>query len=177
VTDDIPADQTDDERRSAGLSPNALPAGKPSRGSLAPTPVKVSFWLWVAGTVVLILSQAYYLLIQNQVIDSYIARSTDVTITKEQWAASVPVLLWVVFVAAVVFGALMTLFAYKAREGTRSARSVVTVLAILTTLFYALFFVTPYALLAVLLFLIALLLMYIPTSVQTYFPKVGRKLI
>lgn len=176
MTDDISADQTDDERRFAGLSPKARPAGKPSQGSFAPTPVKISFWLWVAGTAVLILSQGYYLLIQKQVIDSYVARSTDVKITRAQWEASVPVLLWVVFIAAVVFGALMVLFAYKAREGTRSARSVVTVLAILTTLFYALFFVTPYAILAVLLFLIALLLMYLP-SVQAYFPKVGRKLI
>jgi hypothetical protein len=175
VSDDIFADQTDDERRAAGLSPNMLP-GRASRGALAPTSVKVSFWLWVAGAVVLILSQAYYLLIQDQVIDSYVARNTDVTITKEQWTASVPVLLWVVFIAAVVFSALLVLFAYKAREGTRSARSVLTVLAILTTLFYALIFVTAYAILAVLLFLIALLLMYLP-SVHGYFPRVGRKLI
>jgi hypothetical protein len=175
VTDDISADHTDDERRAAGLSPNALPAGKASRASLAPASVVVSFWLWVTGAVILVASQAYYLVIQDQVIDSYVARNTEVTITKEQWAASVPVLLWVVFIAAVVFGALLALFAFKAREGTRSARGVLTVLAILTTLFYALIFVTAYAIFAVLMFLIALLLMYLP-GVQEYFPKVGRKL-
>ena len=176
MTDDISADQTDDERRSEGLSPKAHPAGEPSPGSFAPILVKISFWLWVAGVTVLLLTHIIFLIIQDRFVDAAVSRNTDARFTDQQVTASTIFALWIAFVASVVFGALIVLFAYKAREGTRSARNVLVVLAVLTTLFYALLFDSQYAILAVLLFLIALLLMYLP-SVQAYFPKVGRKLI
>jgi tryptophan-rich sensory protein len=173
VNDDISADQTDDERRAAGLSPEPRPAGEPAPKFDAPKPVNVSFWLWVAGSVLQILGQIYYLVGKEQVIDIYAKRYPS--IPRDRWAASLPGTLWLVLIAAIVLSGLILLFAYKAREGTRSARTVLTFLAVLTALFYAVIFVSESAVVAVLLYVIALLLMYIP-SAQRYFPKVGRKL-
>jgi hypothetical protein len=175
VSEDNTADQTDDERRKAGLSPATSQPGQRAPKFTGPRSVNVSFWLWVAGVAILVLSQTYYLIIKNQVIDAYVKQNTDPKITRAQWEASIPVLLWVVFVGSLVFGALLILFAYKAREGTRSARTVVTVLAVVTALFYFFIFNTTFAVLAILLFVIAVILLYLP-SVQPYFPKVGRKL-
>lgn len=168
-------EQTDDERRAAGLSPATSSPGQRAPKFVGPRAVNVSFWLVVAAVAILVLSQVYYLAIQNQVIDAYVKSNKDAKITRAQWESSIPVLLWVVFVGALVFGALLVLFAYKAREGTRSARTVVTVVAVVTALFYFFIFSNIFAVLAILVFVIAVVLLYLP-SVQPYFPKVGRKL-
>jgi hypothetical protein len=52
---------------------------------------------------------------------------------------------------------------------------VLTLLAVLTAMFYLVIFVNQFAVVAVLLYAIALILLYLP-NVQGYFPKVGRKL-
>ncbi|MCU1684872.1 MAG: hypothetical protein JWQ81_5611 [Amycolatopsis sp.] len=173
-------EQTDDERRAAGLSPATSSPGQRAPKFVGPRAVNVSFWLWVVGVVVLVLSQAFLLLIKGQVVDIYVKQNQDPKITREQWESAISVLLWVVLIGAVVFGALIALFAYKMREGTRSARTVVTVLAIVTTLFYFILFyinfpTNIFSVFAILLFVIAVVLLYLP-SVQPYFPKVGRKL-
>jgi ABC-type Na+ efflux pump permease subunit len=173
VSDDIPADQTDDERRAAGLSPEPRPAAEPAPKFDGPKPVKVSFRLWVAGSIIQIGGQIYYLVTKNQVVDVLAKQHPD--IARDRWAASVPIMLWIVLIAAIVLSALIVLFAHKAREGTRSARTVLTLLAVLTALFYLVIFVNPFAVVAVLLYAIALILLYLP-NVQGYFPKVGRKL-
>ena len=67
------------------------------------------------------------------------------------------------------------LFAYKAREGTRSARTVLTGLAVLSVLFQLLFLQGLFADVSALLLVIALVLLYLP-RVAEYFPKVGKKL-
>jgi divalent metal cation (Fe/Co/Zn/Cd) transporter len=177
VTDENnPADQTDDERRAAGLSPEAVEPGTPSHGSLAPMPVKVSFWLWIASGVIYIAGYLIVLASKQTIINSIVNANKDPKISPGTIASSVTTLLWVLVIGAVVFAVLFALFAYKAREGTRSARTVLTVLFVLTLAFqFLLQLFSLVTLLAQLLALIALLLMYLP-SVQGYFPKVGRKL-
>jgi hypothetical protein len=171
-----PADQTDDERRAAGLSPKAIEPGKPSPGAFAPTPVKVSFWLWIASGVIYIAGYIVILASKQTIIDSIVKGNKDPKISADTIASSVTTLLWMLVTGAVVFAVLFALFAYKAREGTRSARTVLTVLFVLTLAFqFLLQLFGLVTVLAQLLALIALLLMYLP-SVQGYFPKVGRKL-
>ena len=158
-----PADQTDDERRAAGLSPKAIEPGKPSPGAFAPTPVKVSFWLWIASAVIYIAGYIVILASKQTIIDSIVKGNKDPKISADTIASSVTTLLWMLVTGAVVFAVLFALFAYKAREGTRSARTVLTVLFVLTLAFQFLLQLGLVTVLAQLLALIALLLMYLPS--------------
>jgi hypothetical protein len=173
VSEDNTADQTDDERRAAGLSPVT---GQRAPKFAGPRAVNVSFWLWITGVAVLILSQVLSLSLMDQITDSAVKSNAVPNFTPDQIRDAVHARLWLLFFGALVFGLLIALFAYKMREGTRSARTVVTVLAVLTTLFNLVFFIGALlVVLAILLFVIAVILLYLP-SVQPYFPKVGRKL-
>jgi divalent metal cation (Fe/Co/Zn/Cd) transporter len=176
VTDEnSPADQPDDERRAAGLPPEAVEPGTPSQGSLAPLPVKISFWLWIASGVTSIAGFLILLVSKQAIIDLTVKENPK--ISPDMIVSRVTTLLWSLGIDAVVFAVLFALFAYKAREGKRSARTVLTVLFVLTLAFQFLLqvFGGLVTLLPLLLALIALLLMYLP-SVQGYFLKVGRNL-
>jgi hypothetical protein len=170
------ADQTDDERRAAGLSPNALPPGEPSPGSFAPLEVKVSFWLWITAGVVYVVGYVIFLMNKQEIIDTLVKGNTDPKITRETISSSVTTLLWMLVIGAVVFAILFALFAYKAREGTRSARTILAVLVVLVVLFqFLLQLFSLVTLFGVLIAFFALALLFWP-SVRDYFPKVGRKL-
>jgi hypothetical protein len=175
VNEDNTADQTDDERRAAGLSPKTSFPGQAAPKFRGPWLVNIAFWLLISGVAVLLLSQIYYLTVQDKVVDTAVSLNKNPKITADQLRQSVPIQLWVAFIAAVVFGLLIALFAYKAREGTRSARTVVTVLCVLTALFFFAIFSSLFAVFAILLFVIAVVMLYLP-AVNPYFPKVGRKL-
>jgi hypothetical protein len=176
VTDDFPADQTDDERRAAGLSPEPRPAGKPAPTFTAPTPVNVSFWLWIAAGVLFVLGYVITLIGKRTIIDTIVKGNRNPKISAEAIASGTTTLLWVLLLGSLVFAILFALFAYKAREGTRSARTVLTVLVATTLAFeFLLRLFSVVTMLAMLVALVALLLMYLP-SVRGYFPHVGRKL-
>jgi len=141
-----------------------------------PGAVQASFWIWLLGGVVLIGGQVLTLFLKQQLIDQLIKQNREAG--RQVDAASVTsgttTFVWLLFVGAVVFALLIALFAYKAREGTRSARTVLTWLGVACVLFqFALFSNLP-SVMATLLFVIALILMYLP-SVAGYFPKVGKK--
>jgi hypothetical protein len=167
----------DDERRKAGRSPDPVLPGARAPKAAPPRPVAVSFWLWPAGGVVLILGYVQLLAGKSAVIDRYVEGTTDPKITPQMIADGVTAMLWFLLVGSAVFVLLFLLFAYKAREGTRSARTVLTVLPLVMVLLIFTFapVLTYLTLVAVLLFVIALVLLYVP-SVSGYFPKVGKKL-
>ncbi|MEV7091913.1 hypothetical protein AB0M80_03645 [Amycolatopsis sp. NPDC051045] len=167
---------TDDERRKRGLSPDPLLPGESAPKVAPPRLVQVSFWLWLVGGVVLIGGQVLALDLKQQLIDQLITQNREAgrQVDPAAVAGGTTTLLWLLLVGAVVFALLIALFAYKAREGTRSARTVLTGLAIACVLFqFALFSSLP-SLIAVLLFVVALVPMYLP-SVSGYFPKAGPK--
>jgi hypothetical protein len=166
---------TDDERRKRGLSPDPVLPGASAPKANPPKPVAVSFWLWLAGGVVLILSYVQLLTSKSAVIDQYVKGTTDPKITPQMISDGITALLWYLLGGAIVFTLLFLLFAYKAREGTRSARTVLTVLPVVMVLLIMVVapIVNYLTLVAVLLFVIAVIMMYLP-SVAGYFPKVGR---
>ncbi|MDS0132589.1 MULTISPECIES: hypothetical protein [unclassified Amycolatopsis] len=168
---------TDDERRKQGRSPDPVLPGEKAPKATPPRPVAVSFWLWLAGGVVLILGYVQLMAGKSAVIDRYVEGTKDPKITPQMIADGVTAMLWFLLVGSIVFTLLFLLFAYKAREGTRSARTVLTVLPIVMVLLIFTFapVLTYLTLVAVLLFVIALVLLYLP-SVSGYFPKVGKKL-
>jgi hypothetical protein len=180
---DSTSGETDDERRARGMAPDPLLPGQEPPEITVPKPVAISFWLWVAAGVILVTGQILLLSMKNQLIDEVTKQVTSqpdqgVKLDPAQIASGLNTLLWTLLVGSIVFAALFALFAYKAREGTRSARSVLTGLAVFLVLIELIFFrgaLNLFLVLSTLLAAIALMLMYLP-SVANHFPKVGRKL-
>jgi peptidoglycan/LPS O-acetylase OafA/YrhL len=180
---DSTADETDDERRKRGRAPDPLLPGQKPPVITVPTPVTISFWLWIATGVVLVAGQIALLVLKQELTDGIIKQITANPVPGQpvdpaQIASGVNTLLWMLLGGAVTFAVLFALFAYKAREGTRSARTVLTVGAVflvLVELFVLRGTLNVFLLVATLLTAIALILMYLP-SVADFFPKVGRKL-
>ncbi|NKQ58389.1 hypothetical protein HFP15_36610 [Amycolatopsis sp. K13G38] len=165
--------ETDDERRAQGLPPAPSIEGEQTPVK-PPKPVEVSFWLWVVSGVVFVIGYAIMFFAKNVLIDQLVSNNTNKNVTADQIRSGTTVLLAVLLVGAVSFAALYTLFAWKARQGTRSARTVLTVLMVITLLFQLLLqFASIVTLTATLIGLVALLLMYLP-KVGPYFPKVTR---
>jgi hypothetical protein len=170
--------QLSDRLRVKGRSPDPVLPGQAAPVVNPPAQVKVSFWLWIAAGVVVIVGQAYTLLIKDQLVTELVKQNQQGTgqkVAPDQIASGTNTLVWLLLIGAVVFAVLLGLFAWKAREGTRSARSVLTGLAIVCVLFQIVIFYNFFTLIAAFVLLIALVLMYLP-SVANYFPKVGKKL-
>lgn len=167
---------TDDERRKLGRSPDPVLPGQSAPAADPPGPVRVSFWLWLAGGLVLIGGQVFTLAIKQQLIDALIRqnRESGKQVDEAALANGATTAFWLLLGGSVVFSLLIALFAYKAREGTRSARTVLTGFAVACVLFQLGIFFSMPSIIATLLFVIALILMYLP-AVSGYFPKAGRK--
>jgi hypothetical protein len=174
-TDDL-SGLNDDERRKLGHAPDPVLPGQSAPKAAPPRVVSWSFWLWLAGGVLLILSYVQLLTSKSAVIDQFVKATTDEKYSPQMIADGVTTLLWYLLGGSVVFVLLFLLFAYKAREGTRSARTVLTILPVvmlvlILTIAPIINFLT---LAAVLVFVIALVLLYLP-SVAGYFPKAGKR--
>lgn len=167
--------ESDDERRAKGLPPE--PAQPDGEHADPPRPIQLSFWLWVASGVLFVAGYLLNLVQRGPFIEQVIKANTNPAVTSDQIRSGTTVLFVVFLIGAVSFAGLYTLFAYKARQGTRSARAVLTALMAVTVVFQV---VAPYpfrhqlTLIATLVGLVALALMYLPKT-TTYFPKVSRK--
>lgn len=180
--DDYPVD--DLEREAHGLPP--LSNDRRER-PVPPGPVQLSFWLWVAAAALLVVG--FVLMVGNQaeiiesLLDSYErARlaGDPVTersgVTPENIATGVPGLLWLLAAGAVMIAGLIVLFAYKAREGTRSARSVLIALTLAVAAFAIGMpgeFVNFFHVIALGVAAVAIVLLFLP-SVAAFFPRLPR---
>ncbi|MGH3432890.1 MAG: hypothetical protein ACRDQB_08655 [Thermocrispum sp.] len=168
------------ERESVGLPPleeHGRTAVDP------PREVRLSVLLWLAAAVAL--AAGFVLLIAN--VDDIAAANvasyeravragdpimrTDITAADVQAGASG--LAWLLGTGGIMLAALVVIFAYRVREGTRSARSVLLALTALTAAF-AVFMPAEYVNFAhwacVVLAAAALALLFLP-QVSGYFPK------
>lgn len=167
--------ETDDARRKRGLPPAPELPGQETERPEPPKPVRISFGLWVAAAIVLIGGFAFALTQKQATVDQLVELNNDPNIKPGQIASGVTALLWILLLGAVVLGVLFALFAYKAKEGTRSARTVVTVLGAVAIAFQLLVFRAALAPVQIVLVIAAVVLMYLP-SVQSYYPKVPKNL-
>jgi hypothetical protein len=135
-----------------------------------PVPVRYAFVVWVLAGIFAIVNAVDLLIDKQALIDAWI-KTKDPNITDEQVASGVNTLLWMLLVAAVVFAVLFALFAYKAQDAVRRARLLLTVLCVLTVLFYFLILPTQFGLMTALLSLAATVLMYLPSSNRFYRPR------
>ncbi|MCR6485411.1 hypothetical protein M8542_21525 [Amycolatopsis sp. OK19-0408] len=165
---------TDDERRKRGGAPDPVLPGEQAPKVDPPGLVRWSFWLWLAGGVLLILSYVLMLSGKASIIARIVEQTKDPQYTPQIIADSITSRLWFMLFGAIVFALLFMLFAYKAREGTRSARTVLTVLPVVMVLL--IFVIAPIlhflTAVSLLVFIIAIGLLY---TAPQYFPKVGKK--
>jgi hypothetical protein len=134
-----------------------------------PTPVRYSLVVWITAGACGVLNAIILLANKQSLIDSWI-RTKEPNVSNEQIARGASTLLWMFMIAAVVFAVLFTLFAYKAQDGIRRARLMLTLLCLLTVLFYFLILPTPFGLMAALLAAAATVLMYLPSSNRYFRP-------
>lgn len=146
-----------------------LPGDPPPRPE-PPKQVNVSFGLWVAAGLVMIAGLALAIVNKQTVIDAVTQQGQDSRISAEQIASGTTTLLWLLLLGGVAFGGMAVLFAYKAREGTRSARTVLAVLTVPMLVFQLSQFANMVTTIAAVVAVFALLLLYTP-QVAGYFPK------
>jgi peptidoglycan/LPS O-acetylase OafA/YrhL len=165
---------TDDERRKLGGAPDPVLPGEQAPKADPPKAVKWSFWLWLAGSLLLIGGYIQLLSSKSAVIAQIIEATKDPKYSPQEIADGVTSRLWYMLFGSIIFALLFMLFAYKAREGTRSARTVLTVLPVVMVLL--IFVIAPIinllTIIALFVFIVAIFLLY---TAPAYFPKVGKR--
>ncbi|WIX80156.1 hypothetical protein QRX50_05025 [Amycolatopsis carbonis] len=142
----------------------------------APGPVRAAFILTIVASLVLLIGQVVTIFFKQQLVDQAVkATPPGRKLDLAQLESNATTLVWALFVGALCFGIIMVLFAYKAREGTRSARTVVTMLALLGLVFQLGLVRSVFSVVSSLLLVILVVLLYLP-STKDFFPKVGKKL-
>ncbi|MFI6024070.1 hypothetical protein [Amycolatopsis magusensis] len=139
-----------------------------------PQPVRVSWYLWIAACVVMVSGFGYSLADEPRVVSLMLEQPRDPRVTAAQVSAGVHASLWQFLVGAVVFALLFLLFAWKAQDGTRSARSVLTVLAGATIVFQAVIYPNWVKVAACALIVAATACLYLPGA-RPYFPKLPKR--
>ena len=127
---------------SSGLPnyPSAPPPGDYGSGQqqqqpafAPPREVTTSFWLYVAGAVIVLIGGLFSLGSKQAVLDSLRnANTTGLTDSQLQSAASLAI--GVVVVLAIIIAGLYVLFAFKLKAGRNWARIVLTIIAALNLL-------------------------------------------
>lgn len=179
---EYPVDEA--ERAAIGLPP--LSSDRRDRPN-PPQLVRISVLLWVLSAVVMVAGFALMLAnqraITEELLDAYETAqragesiANRETVSESDVVAGVPGLLWLLVVGSVMIAGLIGLFAYRAREGTRSAR---TALVLLTLVLLVFVFGMPSAfvnllhVLALGLAVVAAVLLFLP-SVSAYFPPLPK---
>ncbi|MEU4739466.1 hypothetical protein AB0G02_03235 [Actinosynnema sp. NPDC023658] len=136
-----------------------------------PKEVRLSFFLWIAGAVLLLVS-AILVITQRDVAIQEARKTNTAGVTPDQLESAVTAVLWGLVVVGVVLAALMALFAVKARAGRNWARIALTVLGVIVALYHLIGF-SLLGLLIVLVVVAAVVTMYLPAS-KAYFDSVKR---
>jgi hypothetical protein len=134
-----------------------------------PRTLRFSFYFFIAAGAIWLLSMVASLIDRQDIIDSEVKRNTDPKISPDQIATAVNQILWIVTIAALAFTVFLALFGYKATEGTRRARTLVTIFAVMLVLFHLLLNGTQLGILSAMFALVGLALLWTPSS-RKYFP-------
>lgn len=134
-----------------------------------PRTLRISFYFFVASGLVWLISMIASIILKQDIIDAQVKLNKDPNLTPEQIANGVTQILWVVLVASLTFTVFLGLFGYKATEGTRRARTLVTIFATVLVLFHLLLNGTPAGILSAMFALFGLGLLWSP-SARAYFP-------
>jgi hypothetical protein len=135
----------------------------------APRTLRISFYFFVASGLIWLASMVVSLIYKQDIINAQIEASRDTELTPDQIANGVTQILWIVTIAALTFTVFLGLFGYKATEGTRRARTLVTIFGTVLVLFHLLLNGTPPGILSAMFALVGLALLWSP-SARKYFP-------
>lgn len=140
----------------------------------APRTLRISFYFFVASGLIWLASMIASLIYKQQIIDAEIERNTDPKLTPEQIANGVTQILWIVLIAAVTFTVFLALFGHKATQGTRRARTLVTIFGTVLVLFHLLLNGTPPGILSAMFCLVGLALLWSPSARRYFQPRERR---
>jgi hypothetical protein len=142
----------------------------------APRTLRFSFYFFVASGLVWLASMVASIIYKQDIVDAEVERSMELgtELTADQIANGVTQILWIVTIAAVTFTVFLGLFGYKATEGTRRARTLVTIFATVLVLFHLLLNGTPPGILSAFLSLTALALLWSPSARRYFAPRERR---
>ncbi|NUT50175.1 MAG: hypothetical protein HOV94_23115 [Saccharothrix sp.] len=157
------------------LSESELSANYGHQAPALPEPkeVRISFFLWLAGAILLVVSSLLVLTQRDAVLEE--ARKTAATtqgVTAEQVESLTNAILMISVIIGVVLAVLMVLFAVKARAGRNWARITLTVLGAMVCVYHLLGF-SLVGLVIVLVVAAAVVTLYLPAS-KAYFDSVKR---
>lgn len=177
VTPDDLSGLTDDERRKRGRAPDPVLPGETAPKAKPPLEVHAAFVLAIVATVIIVVGQAVVVVARQALVDAIMKQPQQPghSLTLEQAQSTANFFVWAMLIGALCFGGLLVLFTWKTREGTRSARTIATLLAALCIVFELGVVRNIYALASSLALVAMLILLYLP-KVADYFPKVGKKL-
>lgn len=146
------------------VMPTAAEAAQRRSTLTAPASVRYALVVWPAAGVAGIVDWIIWLANKDRLIDFLIDRNRQPNVTKDDVAEGATTMLWMLLLAAVVFAVLFTLFAYKAQEGLRRARLILTVLCVIIVVFYVWLFREYIGLLVAGLAVLATVLLYLPKA-------------
>ncbi|HYQ65674.1 hypothetical protein [Actinophytocola sp.] len=160
------------ELEKAPLPPNAeVLRAQAKRRFEEPPPrmLRFSFYFFTAAGLVWLGSMVLSLFYKQQIIDAQVKANKDPKITPEQLAGAVNQILWIVTIAALAFTIFLALFGYKATEGARRGRTLVTIFAAILVIFHVFLNGTQLGILSALFGFVGLGLLWAPSS-RAYFP-------
>jgi hypothetical protein len=134
-----------------------------------PRTLRFSFYFFTAAGLVWLISMIVSLFYKQTIIDNQIKNNQNQDITPEQITNAINQLLWILIIASLAFTVFLALFGYKATEGTRRARTLVTIFAVVMALFHLLLAPSQFGILSALLAVTGLALLWSPSS-RKYFP-------
>ena len=129
-----------------------------------PAAVRYAFVVWVLAGVFGVLNAVLMLINKRAFIDHAIEQNRSPNISNDQVASGATTLLWMFLVAAAIFAVLFTLMAYKAQEAVRRARLMLTVLCLISVVFYLVVLQVYLSPLVAALALAGAVLLYLPKS-------------
>ncbi|MEV8442534.1 hypothetical protein AB0425_34590 [Actinosynnema sp. NPDC051121] len=137
-----------------------------------PKEVRLSFFLWLAGAILLVVSSVLVLTQRDVALEEARKAPSTPGVTQEQLESAVTAVLVFLVIIGVVLAALMVFFAFKARAGRNWARITLTVIGA-AVLLYHLFGFSLVGLIIVLVVAAAVVTMYLPAS-KAYFDSAKR---
>jgi hypothetical protein len=135
-----------------------------------PRTLRFSFYFFVGAGFIWLVTGVLFLVNKQSIVNDQVASGDNNGLTPDEIARALTQILWIYLVMAAVFAAFLGLFGYKATEGARRARTLVTIFSAILVLFHLFVLRTPYGLLSAIFALIGLALLWSP-SARKYFPS------
>lgn len=134
-----------------------------------PRTLRFSFYFFTGAGLIWLLGMVMAFVNKQNIIDASVKANENPDLTPQEIANALNQLLWVLTIAALAFTAFLALFGYKATEGTRRARTLVTIFASMLVIFHLLLFQTQPGVLSAMFALVGLALLW-SRSARKYFP-------